>query len=84
MIGTSTVSIEPDSTVFSIALSGYGYPAEGRFSIDWISHGNTPGNITAITGLDGKFFAADSNRTLWSGTPSGEDISWKGQGRPMA
>ena len=77
MVGTSRISTEPDSTLFSVALSGYGYPAEGRFSINWIFHGNTPGNIAAITGLDGKFFAADSNRTLWSGTPSAENILWK-------
>ena len=77
MVGTSRISTEPDSTLFSVALSGYGYPAEGRFSINWIFHGNIPVNIAAITGLDGKFFAADSNRTLWSGTPSAENILWK-------
>jgi hypothetical protein len=80
MVGSSSVSIEPDSSLFSIALSGYGYPAEGRFSIDWISHGNVPGNITSITGLDGKFFATDSDHTFWMGTPSGEAISWKKTG----
>ncbi|MEO8764181.1 MAG: hypothetical protein ABI416_07835 [Ginsengibacter sp.] len=79
-VGTSTVSIEPDSTLFSIALSGYGYPAEGRFSINFSFYGNTPGNITAITGLNGKFFAADSNHTFWSGTPSVNGISWKKAG----
>ena len=77
MVGTSRISIEPDSALFSVALSGYGYPPEGRFSINWAFKGNTPVNIVAITGLDGKFFAADSNWILWSGTPSGENISWK-------
>ena len=77
MVGTSCVSAEPDSTLFSVALSGYGYPAEGRFSIKWIYQGNAPGKITAITGLDGTFFAADSSRTLWSGTPSGEKFHGK-------
>src|SRR4029078_8349588 len=81
MVGTSTVSIEPDSTVFSIALSIYGSPAEGRFSINWTFIGNPPGNFAAITGLGRKFFATDSNRTLWSGTPSGESILWKKTGR---
>ncbi|MEO6220919.1 MAG: hypothetical protein ABIO81_10855 [Ginsengibacter sp.] len=76
-VGTSCVSTEPDSTVVSIALSGYGYPEEGRFSIEWILRGNAPENIVALTGLDGKFFAADSNHSLWTGTLSGENISWK-------
>lgn len=34
-IGASTVSIEPDSAVFSLALAGYGAPRDGRFSITW-------------------------------------------------
>ncbi len=77
MVGTSRVSTEPDSTLFSIALSGYGYPAEGRFSINWILCGTAPANIVAITSLDGIFIAADSNRILWSGSPLGSIISWK-------
>jgi hypothetical protein len=77
MVGTSRVSTEPDSTLFSVALSGYGYPAEGRFSINWVFCGTAPANIAAITSLNGKFIAADSNRTLWSGTPLGSNISWK-------
>lgn len=77
LVGTSRVSTEPDSTLFSVALSGYGYPPEGRFSIDWIPQGNTPGKISAITGLDGKFYVADSNSVFWMGTPSGKTIEWK-------
>ena len=77
MVGASSVSTEPDTSLFSVALSGYGYPAEGRFSINWILRGNTPGNIAAITGLDGQFIIADSNSALWSGTPSRDNISWK-------
>jgi hypothetical protein len=77
MVGSSNVSIEPDSTLFSVALSGYGYPAEGRFSVEWIYRGNTPGNISAITSLAGKFVASDSNHILWTGTASGENVSWE-------
>ncbi len=77
MVGSSHVSVEPDSTLFSVALSGYGYPAEGRFSIEWIFRGNAPGKISAITGLDGKLFVADSNHVLWSGALSGENVSWE-------
>lgn len=79
-VGTSCVSTEPDSTIVSIALSGYGYPEEGRFSIDWNFRGNTPKGIVAITGLDGKLFAVDSSSILWSGTLSGEHISWEKTG----
>ena len=34
-VGNSCVSIEPRNSVFSLALAGYGFPREGRFSISW-------------------------------------------------
>ena len=79
-IGSASVSIEPDSTLFSVALSGYGFPAEGRFSIEWLPHGNIPDQITSITGVEGKFYAADSNKVLWRGTPSGDNFEWENIG----
>ena len=43
-VGASTVSIEPGNAVFSLALAGYGYPAEGRFSIAWAETDALPPN----------------------------------------
>ena len=34
-VGSSSVSIEPRNSVFSLALAGYGVPREGRYSISW-------------------------------------------------
>ncbi len=34
-VGTSSVSIEPRNSVFSLTLAGYGFPGEGRFSVTW-------------------------------------------------
>ena len=39
MVGTSTVSIEPDNSIFSLTLAGYGFPGEGRFTLEWIEKG---------------------------------------------
>ena len=33
--GYASISIEPDEHIFSVALQGYGAPAEGRFSLEW-------------------------------------------------
>lgn len=79
-VGISRVSTEPDSALFSVALSGYGYPPEGRFSIEWIHVGETPGNIVALAGLDGKFYATDSTGKLWKGIVSGKNVTWQKAG----
>ena len=34
-VGMGSASIEPDASIFSLALAGYGLPREGRFSITW-------------------------------------------------
>lgn len=76
MAGTSNVSIEPDNSVFSVALAGYGYPREGRFSITWKYIGQAP-ELTAVTGLNGKFYAATENNELIEGTPDQQGVTWK-------
>jgi hypothetical protein len=38
-----------------------------------IGHAN---NVTAMTSLDGKLFAATSGLTLWARAPAGADIAW--------
>jgi len=41
-VGASIASIEPGNEVFSLALAGYGYPSEGRFSITWTETDSLP------------------------------------------
>lgn len=68
LTGTSSVSIEPDNSIFSVSLAGYGVPRDGRFSITWKESGQTP-DLTAITALNGKFYAISSSGELMKGTP---------------
>ncbi len=35
-VGTGQASLEPDASVFSLSLAGYGLPREGRFSLEWV------------------------------------------------
>ena len=45
-VGTSNVSIEPRNSVFSLALAGYGFPREGRFSITWTEIDSLPAEVS--------------------------------------
>src|SRR5690606_37115784 len=59
--GASTISIEPDNSVFSTALAGYGLPREGRFSLSWEYLSALP-EIKAVTGHEGQLYAVTPNK----------------------
>jgi hypothetical protein len=39
LIGTAQESIEPDQSLISLHLGGYGAPRDGRFTLQWINEG---------------------------------------------
>lgn len=39
-VGSDKQPIEPSSSIFSVALAGYGAPRDGRFSLEWIKVDN--------------------------------------------
>lgn len=80
LIGSSTVSIEPENSTFSVAIAGYGAPREGRFSLTWKSVSSLP-EVLAVTGLNGKLYAATSSNELLEGTVSNQEIAWKNMGK---
>lgn len=80
LVGTSSVSIEPDNSIFSTALAGYGLPREGRFTISWSYVDNMP-DITAVTSVNGQLYAATSDGELLAGKFDHEQISWKKAGK---
>ena len=55
LVGTSQESIEPDQSLISLHLGGYGSPIEGRFSLQWINKGALP-DVTAIGSLTDKLY----------------------------
>lgn len=75
LAGSSQVSIEPDSSIFSSALAGYGVPREGRFSLSWKKAGQQQ-QLIAITGLGGKLVAVNVKNEVLSGIPEGDKVSW--------
>lgn len=78
-IGSSIVSIEPDNSIFSLALAGYGAPGAGRFSLTWNVIDDIL-QITAITAVNGKLYAATDDNELLEGIFKNEKIKWKKAG----
>ena len=58
-VGNSSVTLEPDNSIFSLALAGYGAPIEGRFTLEWIARGDAP-DVNYLTGDGERLYAADS------------------------
>ena len=57
-VGSSSVSIEPDNSLFSLTLAGYGYPGEGRFTLEWIARGEAPA-LAWMTGDGNRLYGID-------------------------
>lgn len=55
LIGTSQVGIEPDQSLISLHLAGYGAPRDGRFTLQWINKGMVP-QFTAIGGINEQLY----------------------------
>lgn len=72
-VGIGTESIEPNNSIFSLALGGYGAPREGRFSVTWKKIAKYQ-PVKAITSLNGNFFAINANDELVTAGNTGD--SW--------
>lgn len=75
LVGSGTERIEPDSTVFSLALGGYGLPREGRFSLTWKLLTKTE-PLKTVTYLNGKFYGVNFNGELIAGA-AGNKGKWE-------
>jgi len=58
-VGTSSVTLEPDNSIFSLTLAGYGAPVEGRFTLEWIACGDAPA-VDYLAGDGECLYAVDS------------------------
>lgn len=74
-VGKGTASIEPDSTIFSLALGGYGAPREGRFTLTWQPVAKYK-PVKAITWLNGKFYAVGIDGKLVAGDTT-QNATWQ-------
>jgi hypothetical protein len=77
--GTGQSSIEPDESLISLHLGGYGAPRDGRFTLQWINHGETP-DAHAMAGLKDKLFIISGNDLLYY-SPALTGPTWKSAGK---
>ncbi len=76
LAGTARVSIEPDSSVFSLSLAGYGYPGEGRFTLKWEESGEIPG-VKGLAGEEKGLYALTAEGELRRGRWEKGRLEWK-------
>jgi len=90
-VGSSCVSIEPRNSVFSLALAGYGFPREGRYSISWTEIESLPADASeedmarwkntndfvSMARHGSRLYALGKDRVLYQGdiVPQGK-IAW--------
>jgi len=79
MIGTAQTSIEPDQSLISLHLGGYGAPKDGRFTLQWINHGTTP-DAQSMAGLKDKLLILSGNDLLYY-TPAMPEPVWNIAGK---
>ncbi|KPE49510.1 PQQ-binding-like beta-propeller repeat protein [Chryseobacterium indologenes] len=63
-VGFSKQLINPDSTILSSPLAGFGNPREGRFSIDFLEMG-IANYAVAMCSSNTKLYVATSDNKLW-------------------
>lgn len=73
--GFASVSLEPSEDIFSVALQGYGAPAEGRFSLEWADVG-TLGEVAHITGLGNYLYALAPDGELSRADVTRQPLEW--------
>jgi hypothetical protein len=78
-VGTSQESIEPDQSLISLHLGGYGAPKEGRFTLQWRPAGNVP-EVSTIAGVSERLYIVSNNNLLWKNIYS-HNSSWINAGK---
>ena len=64
--GYGSVPIDASDSFFSYALQGYGHPAEGRYTLEWIADGRVEVNEPlSFFGTDDSLFALDIGGNLY-------------------
>ncbi|MCQ2151951.1 MAG: hypothetical protein MJY70_02710 [Bacteroidales bacterium] len=77
-VGSASCSIEPDDSIFSLTLGGYGYPAEGRFCLEWKRIGKVGTDyFKEVTTIDnGREYRLDEDSSVWMRLLDGPQDFW--------
>lgn len=78
--GFARVSIEPDESLFSLPLAGYGYPREGRFTLEWTREERGM-EIVEMSGNSSCIYALNVNGCLMKQEIKVKEKKWKTERR---
>jgi hypothetical protein len=73
--GMSSVSIEPDNSLISLHLGGYGAPREGRFTLQWKKE-DCLSEVSALCGTSDRLFVISEGEILFKSL-SGSEPKWE-------
>ena len=82
LVGTAQESIEPDPSLISLHMAGYGLPREGRFTLQWINRGRVP--VAIALGASNEKLYIVSNGDLFSMNSSENISTWEKAGKAAA
>ncbi len=78
LVGTAQASLEPDQSLISLNMTGYGYPRDGRFTLQWINRETVP-EVTALGALNGNLYMVSKGELLVQHR-SGKNSNWERAG----
>jgi hypothetical protein len=78
-VGIAQTSIEPDKSIISLHLGGYGAPRDGRFTLQWIKKGEVS-PVTSLGSLKDKLYVVSNNELLVTGTTDNNSV-WTSAGK---
>jgi hypothetical protein len=79
LVGTSQTGIEPDQSLISLHLGGYGAPRDGRFTLQWTDKQKIQ-EVTSFTGMSDKLFCIIKGE-LFAMKPSENHEGWIREGK---
>ena len=79
LVGTSKSTIEPDQSLISQNITGYGYPRDGRFTLQWIKKGELP-EVSALGSINDQLCII-SKGVLLLMNPDQNIPVWKNSGK---
>ncbi len=81
-VGVSQCTIEPDRSLISLHLGGYGAPRDGRFSLQWTEEEFLP-DVTSLGGSPDKVFIIKKGELFFRDLSKSES-QWSKAGNDMA
>ena len=77
LAGTSQAGIEPEQSLISLNLTGYGYPRDGRFTLQWIKKGELT-EVNALGAMDDQLCLVSNGNIVVMNPANNKSTLYKG------